>query len=353
MPDLLGTNLALPNDDPLERISILDAYQYSHGLSATTHMHAGRYMVRCPAADHDDNHPSCSLNPANDTWYCFGCGKKGGKLSLIIAAGNAKTNAEAMDWLKRFSGRAMGRILSFPDQPAMKVAQVRGPLEELTNERLVGEYSYNDEAGQLVRQVLRYEGTPAAVGGRDKRFEMRAPDKNGRWKHQLSGVRRVPYRLPEIIAAAQAKRSIILVEGEKHADALAHIGLHTTTVAGGTAQEWDFAWNRFIEDSPIIFVLGDADKTGRKAMDVRAKALSRPGRDVILVDLFPDRSSGDDILDWMVEEAIVADPRTLKGVPYPIGQATWAKLLRVPVAEARRRVIAKLTGFYLAQKKAP
>src|SRR5205823_2000033 len=58
--------------------------------------------------------------------------------------------------------------------------------------RIVATYDYLDEDGTLLHQKVRYE---------PKGFGLRRPDGAGGWVWELEGVRRVPYRLPELLAA--------------------------------------------------------------------------------------------------------------------------------------------------------
>src|SRR5579872_2504814 len=53
-------------------------------------------------------------------------------------------------------------------------------------------YDYRDERGEVLFQVVRGPG---------KRFRQRRPDGCGGWLWNLSGVRRVLYRLPELTAS--------------------------------------------------------------------------------------------------------------------------------------------------------
>lgn len=85
-------------------------------------------------------------------------------------------------------------------------------------------YDYRDEQGVLLYQVLRKE---------PKGFVQRKPEGNG-WTYKLNGVRRVLYRLPDIIRAAAGSR-VFVVEGEKDADRLASLGLAATTNAAALA----------------------------------------------------------------------------------------------------------------------
>jgi len=46
------------------------------GLEPAGHEH----RTRCP--NHDDINPSLYMNPANDSWYCYGCAVGGGPIQL-------------------------------------------------------------------------------------------------------------------------------------------------------------------------------------------------------------------------------------------------------------------------------
>jgi len=50
----------------------------------------------------------------------------------------------------------------------------------------------------------------------------------------VKGVRAVPYRLPELIAAVAQGKTIFITEGEKASDAVATLGAVATTNAGGS-----------------------------------------------------------------------------------------------------------------------
>jgi hypothetical protein len=324
--NLLGTMLSLPSDSPLERLSILDVYVMVTGLSAITHPRgSGHYMVRCPVKDHEDKHPSCLLNQSTDSWKCFSGGEKGGKLDLVIAAGIAKDRPSAAEFLRARSGKPIQAI----DQPPEKSTQRRGPIEKLENERLTGTYEYFDETGKLLYEYLRYEGT-GVDGGRDKRFVGKAPDGKGGWKYNLAGIRRVPYRLPQLVAArdAEVKQSILVVEGEKHADVLGALKFVATTNAGGTSYEWPLSWAKHFSGGSRILLIPDADAPGRKAMRQRETLLKNSGLRVFFVDLYPDRNDGSDILDWMKEQG----------------------LEKLPKIEQRKKIIEKLSGYCSAQE---
>src|SRR2546430_3056944 len=46
----------------------------------------------------------------------------------------------------------------------------------------------------------------------------RSPDGMGGWTWKLNGVRRVLYRLPQVLAAVAAGKRVLVVEGEKRSE---------------------------------------------------------------------------------------------------------------------------------------
>jgi putative DNA primase/helicase len=98
-------------------------------------------------------------------------------------------------------------------------------IEKQSSQRIITSYDYRDEKGALLYQALRYD---------PKGFSQRRPEGNG-WAYKLNGVRRVPYRLLDIIGAG-AGALVFVVEGEKDAGRLAGFGFVATTNAGGAGE---------------------------------------------------------------------------------------------------------------------
>jgi hypothetical protein len=88
--------------------------------------------------------------------------------------------------------------------------------------RIVKTYDYVDGSGALLYQAVRLEA---------KSFFQRRPDGRGGWIHNLTGVRRVLYRLPDLVEQPR----VIWCEGEQDADNLAAIGFIATTACGASA----------------------------------------------------------------------------------------------------------------------
>jgi len=143
--------------------------------------------VRFTCLAHDDEHPSARFNDGKGVWTCDVCKAGGGQLDLA---------------------RRLGLTPKREANPRRKH---------------VAAYDYRDETGALLFQVLRYQ---------PKDFRQRRPDGKGGWLRNLDGVRRVPYRLPEILAA-DSSRIVLVSEGEKDCERLEALGLVATTNSGG------------------------------------------------------------------------------------------------------------------------
>ena len=70
-----------------------------------------------------------------------------------------------------------------------------------------------------------------------------SPDANGGWVWKTKGIRKVLYRLPELLAA-DPRETVFIVEGEKDADCLAGPGIVVTTNVGGAGKgKWKSEYN--------------------------------------------------------------------------------------------------------------
>jgi hypothetical protein len=124
---------------------------------------------------------------------------------------------------------------------------------------IVATYDYCDESGRLLFQKVRLE---------PKDFRVRRPNGNGGWIKNIEGVRRVPYRLPELLAAPRDEWEF-LVEGEKDADNLvATLGfVATTSPFGGSKtrseKKWSPEFNQFFTGRRVA-IIPDNDETGKK-----------------------------------------------------------------------------------------
>ena len=157
---------------------------------------------------------------------------------------------------------------------------------EKADEKIVKIYPYCDEEGRLLFEVLRFA---------NKRFFQRRPDGKDGWIWNLDGVRRVPYRLPELLAADPAEW-VHVVEGEKDANNLSLLGLVATTNPGG-AGKWREEFGPYLQARRVA-ILPDNDPPGQAhALDVAHKLV--PHAAAVRIVNLPDLPPGGDVSDWL------------------------------------------------------
>lgn len=172
-------------------------------------------MARCPA--HEDRQASLSVS-------------RGDKGVVLHCHAGCDTRAIA---------EALGLRMSdlFDEAPA--------PRERA---EIVATYNYVDEMGELLYRVIRYS---------DKRFQQRAA--SGAWS--VKGIRKVPYRLPEVLDAIRRSETIWIAEGEKDVDALWRAGAPATCNSGG-AGKWTAEHAQTIAGAAEVVIVADKDAAG-------------------------------------------------------------------------------------------
>ena len=153
-------------------------------------------------------------------------------------------------------------------------------------------YPYEDEDGSLLYEVVRYKNP--------KTFRQRRQVSDGEWVWNLQETRRVPYRLPEIIAAIHENRSVWICEGEKDADELCRLGFVATCNSGGS-NSWKDEYAHYFKAAPWVMVVADCDTPGRKHAHQVAESLTNEGVKVKVIDLAPERDDGYDLFDFVAE----------------------------------------------------
>ncbi len=231
---------------PVERIlgKLPDAKQSGNGWSA-----------RCPA--HEDRRASLIIAEGDDGRVLVKC-HAGCKVDAICAA----VGLHVADLMPT------ANMLPTPSTPKSKAKATNG------KPRIVAQYDYRDEAGDVVFQVVRYD---------PKDFRQRRPKPGGGWDWSVKGVRVVPYRLPELLA--EPTRPVVVVEGEKDADNLARIGVLATCNAGG-AGKWTAEHSEFLRGRHVTIV-PDNDEAGQNHAQQVAQSLHGIAESVRMVEL-PD-----------------------------------------------------------------
>src|SRR3954465_95605 len=232
----------------------------------TARKNGGGWDCRCPA--HDDQEPSLSLSVG-----------EGGRLLWCCHTGCDQ--AAVLDVLRK-----RGMLMN---------GDAREAEPKAGKGRIVATYDYTDENGGLLFQAVRYQ---------PKRFKQRRPDGRGGWAWDLEGVRRVLYRLREVLTAEE----VILVEGEKDVERLRALGFVATTNPQGAGK-----WRP--EDADTLagkrrVGLPDNDEAGRKHAGKVAASLRGKATSVKVLEL-PGLPEKGDVSDWLAAGPDVREPRAL------------------------------------------
>ncbi|KRR14653.1 hypothetical protein CQ12_11020 [Bradyrhizobium jicamae] len=198
------------------------------------------------------------------------------------------------------------RVQARPDPIARmtsRVAQVAPPSKPTA-------YVYQREDGQPYLRVNR----TAAKGFWQEQWDGTA------WVKGAPKVK-IPYRLPELVAATDAP--VLIVEGEKDVDNLLALGFAATTNSGG-AEKWTADLNQYLEGRDI-YILPDNDEPGVRHAEQVAAALQGVARSIRTLNL-PDLPSKGDVSDWL-EAGGTADDLTalMRQAPAPEAQPCLVK----------------------------
>lgn len=159
--------------------------------------------------------------------------------------------------------------------------------ESVQGSRIVKTYDYTDEQGELLSQAVRYY---------PKAFRQRHPDGAGEPIWNMQGVRRVLYRLPELI---KGKDPVFILEGEKDVDNLREWSLTATTCAMG-AEKWksqEKEYNPFLKGREVV-IIPDNDEEGERHLDQVARSLKDIAKSVKVLRL----PGAKDFSDWKARD---------------------------------------------------
>lgn len=219
-------------------------------------------------------------------------------------------------------------------------------------------YTYRDEQGVPLYDVVRKPG---------KEFAQRKYMADGSTEWGLGdSMRRVPYRLPEILDIEDDSRFIFIVEGEKDADAFWDRGYPATTNVGG-AGKWTDAYSEFFTGKSVCIVQ-DRDDAGRKhASQVMISLKAHGVKDIRLVearkgkDSFDHFANGYDVDDfvepslfhpldftrrppvteWLLEDYVAVGDLALYSGPPGIGKSWVTMALAVAMANGHGTFLGK------------
>jgi len=214
-------------------------------------------------------------------WHDHATGEGGDIFDLIAAHHGLDTQADFARVLEMV-GQLVGHVTTHPP----KRKKTEAPVDELGP--ATAKWDYLDAAGNLIACVYRYDPAPGKKEFRPwdaKRRKMAPPEP------------RPLYNQPGIVSAEQ----VILVEGEKCAQALIEAGITATTAMHGANAPVDKTdWLPLAGKSVLIWP--DRDKPGFGYAEAASQALLAAGATACAILLPPEeRPEGWDVADALAE----------------------------------------------------
>lgn len=241
---------------------------------------------------------------------------------LPVPRGSARHTHRPAPVTEQALRRLQANLLAHPDV-LEELRRLRGWTREAIEQLGLGlddrgliVFPVRDAAGVL-SSTPRYQPDPSKRNGQPK---LRAP----------AGSKRDLFPAPEMLEVP-ADALVALGEGESDTVALHSIGLSAIGVpgVGGWRSEWA---SRFV--GRRVLVVFDADASGRQGAERIARDLGAHAREVVVVDLAPDRDDGFDVTDFIrsVGSAEVAREWLLglaeRGSPRPLPRNLLDELAR-------------------------
>ncbi|ABK45259.1 plasmid and phage replicative helicase / plasmid and phage DNA primase [Magnetococcus marinus MC-1] len=217
-------------------------------------------------------------------WYDHAAGSGGDILDLWARSRGMDTRTQFRDVMDDVRGW-LGESVRLPPVSMQPTQRREPPMDELGPH--TGKWDYFDTNGQLLVCVYRYDPP-----GRRKEF--RPLDvRTGKW--QSPAVTPL-YNLPGIMQAAE----VVLVEGEKSAQALIDAGIPATTSLGSKGQINRADWS--ILQGKRVIIWPDRDKAGWEYAQLASQAARNAGvREVSILTPPEGKSEKWDAADAVAE----------------------------------------------------
>lgn len=264
------------------------------------------WSCKCPA--HEDHKASLSITQ-----------NFAGKLLVHCHAGCEPMNVIShLRVLGLWPDTAKNAPVAIPP-PRVKVDLPPSQPTQSGRGRIVATYDYTDEHGELLYQAVRYD---------PKDFRQRAPNPDGSWSWSIKGVKRVLYRLPEVLAAVAEGKPVYICEGEKDVEAARSLGLVATCNAmgadNGTGNKWFPEFATVLKGADVV-VIPDQDEAGIRHAEWVISTLRGTAKSVRVVN----PRSGKDLAEWISLGATVIDIETSAIDAFEMDEAVPLKPERV------------------------
>jgi hypothetical protein len=177
------------------------------------------------------------------------------------------------------------------------------PHGERRKGRHIATYLYRNHLGQPHTKVEKRASPGAKHAQYPQSFCV-----NGTWvSKKPAGWPKIPYRLPEMLAAlaSNPRTDVFIPEGEKDCETLAALGCIATTSSEGATNpkskkgsNWTPELNKWFAGVQRAFILEDNDEPGRNFAREKARSLAGIVPDIRIVS-FTDVPESEDVTYWL------------------------------------------------------
>lgn len=252
------------------------------------------WSARCPA--HEDSRASLSVSETTDGAALVKCHAGCTIAAIVTAIGLVMSDlfpvGRTPPVSKKEDFKSKGRVFPTACDAVVALERQHGKRSAL--------WTYTTAHGEPVGVVVRWD--------RDNKKDIRPVSlhPNG-WRIEAMPDPRPLYNLPALVKAAV----VLVVEGEKCADAARALGFIATTSAGGSQAVRKTDWSPLAGKE--VWLLPDNDDPGRKYAETVTDTLAKlnPPAVVKVVDL-PDLPPAGDIADWIAARGTKGEPAVLR-----------------------------------------
>jgi len=257
----------------------MDAKLIAAALGRSRPAANGEWLASCPVVDHGqgngDRNPSLSVTDS-DGKLLLKCHGGCSQHDVWAAVRDLGLLPQLSEWVEPLVIRPINGHHPAPVQiPRTPVQFPPAPVQL----HLTGEWEYVDEHGVVLFVKQRFKTSDS----KGKTYKLLRVMSDGTRQASMQGARVIPYRLADVLEAKLQGKPVFLCEGEKAADALASIGVFTSTSHTG-AGSWPAANSTWFADLNIVLV-PDNDAPGYRYASLVASALLPIAKSVRLLAL--------------------------------------------------------------------
>ena len=281
----------------------MDAKLIAEKLGRSRPAANGEWLASCPVVDHGqgngDRNPSLSVTDA-DGKLLLKCHGGCSQHDVWAAVRDLGLLPQLSEWVEPLVIRPINGHHPAPVQIPRTPVQFPPPPVQL---HLTDEWEYVDEYGSVLFVKQRYKTSDT----KGKTYKLLRVLEDGTRQASMQGARVIPYRLSDVLEAKLQSKPVFIAEGEKAADALASIGVFTSTSHTG-AGSWPAANSTWFTDLNIVLV-PDNDQPGYRYASLVASALLPIAKSVRLLAL-PVKHT-EDAFEWVAAGGDKAQLMTL------------------------------------------